>query len=252
MKRISVALLFLISGLARAEWTSSGYTSSNDLSVYVESKFEPPSPRMAGNFGAGLQSLRRGQPGLRRYVYERTSLQYFGYDVAAEPLESTGEYRVTFSSLSLTPEEIKLPNPSAWKMFPPPVFPAPQIVHDGDTIAIDLFENPSTGQKFVDYIRVQRGSRAQSARSDCGSEGSGEAKLTCLSGKLDKANAALASKRTELQTRADASSQESLRRSEESWEKYRDETCQPLSTREKQLQCQLELTRSHVHDLKTY
>ncbi|MBV9083070.1 MAG: DUF1311 domain-containing protein [Acidobacteriaceae bacterium] len=252
MKRISITLLFAVSGVARGEWTSSGYTQSNGIAVFVESKLEPANPKPAGSFGGGLQSLKRGQPGMKRYIYERNTLEYFGYDLAVEPLEHTGEYKVTFSPLSLTPEEMRLPDPPAWKVLPSPVFPTPQIVHEGDTIAIDLFENPSTGQKLVDYIRVGRDTRSQTVLPDCISENSDTARTSCLSARLDEMNAKLATKMTELQARGDPSARESLKRTEEIWQKYRDETCQSLSNRLKQLQCQLDLTRSHVRDLKIY
>jgi len=31
------------------------------------------------------------------------------------------------------------------------------VLNAGDTVALDLFVNPQTGQKIVDYIRVQGG-----------------------------------------------------------------------------------------------
>ena len=34
-------------------------------------------------------------------------------------------------------------------------YPPPQIVFSGATIAVDLFTNPSTGQKIVDYVQIQ-------------------------------------------------------------------------------------------------
>src|SRR5262249_56611607 len=70
---------------------------------------------------------------------------------------SSGEYRFTFSPLRMTPkrrEEI-FDKVKGWSPLPIPQNPATQIVRAGDRIALDLFVNPQTGQKIVEYIRVQ-------------------------------------------------------------------------------------------------
>ncbi len=46
-------------------------------------------------------------------------------------------------------------NPAEWKTLPLPVYPAPQVVHTRDSISVDLWVNPDTGQKLVDYISFQ-------------------------------------------------------------------------------------------------
>jgi hypothetical protein len=72
-----------------------------------------------------------------------------------DPLEPANTYRVAFRPLSIGPEKMHLDEPIGWTLLPIPGYPAPQTVHGGDTIALDLFTNPATGQKIVDYIRIE-------------------------------------------------------------------------------------------------
>ncbi len=46
------------------------------------------------------------------------------------------------------------PDVTGWSQITISKFPEPQEIRDGDTIALDLLVNPSTGQKMVDYLTV--------------------------------------------------------------------------------------------------
>jgi len=181
--------------------------------------------------------------GIRRYLYKPDQHEYFGYDVVAERVDNSSEYRVSFRALSLTPDDLRLPDPSLWMLLPSPVFPEPQILHIGDMISFDVFENPKTGQKIVDYIRLER--------RTCEDVSEDQAKAACLSGLLDDAGRELAGRIAKAEAKPDAAVQESVRRSQQSWEKYRDDACKLLPTRVKQLDCQLTLTRDRIHEVKT-
>jgi hypothetical protein len=41
-----------------------------------------------------------------------------------------------------------------WTILPLPAIPEPHLFHDGDTLSIDLFVDPSTGDQLVDDIRI--------------------------------------------------------------------------------------------------
>ena len=72
-------------------------------------------------------------------------------------------YRVTFRPLTITPEKVDLDDPSSWTVVPLAGYPEPQIVHASETIALDLFTNPNTGQKITDYLTFQ--DRRQTAKA---------------------------------------------------------------------------------------
>jgi hypothetical protein len=71
----------------------------------------------------------------------------FGYDLQVERLPLGYDYRVTFRPLSV--------HPKVGADVPLPGYPEPQTVHSGATIALDLFVNPATQQKLVEYIHFQ-------------------------------------------------------------------------------------------------
>ena len=47
-----------------------------------------------------------------------------------------------------------LENPGEWKRLPLAKYPAPQLIHVGNVISIELWAAPDTGQKIIDYIRA--------------------------------------------------------------------------------------------------
>jgi len=47
------------------------------------------------------------------------------------------------------------PDVKDWRLLPVPRQLTSEVVRGGDIVALDLFINPSTGQKIVDYIKVE-------------------------------------------------------------------------------------------------
>ena len=121
---------------------------NNGANIRFTTASEPPS-RWAELLGGGV----RVPPGnaVNRYVHgpNRT----FGYDLEVELLGG-GQFRLTFKPLSSW-EKI---NSGGGQPLPPlvalPAYPPPQILRDGETLAVDVMTNPKTGQKIVDRIEV--------------------------------------------------------------------------------------------------
>jgi len=158
MKTVSVvlALGFSLPALAQSGRLMGGSAGRGNVLFSYETRLEPPSPPLAGHIGGGV---RGGISGMSRWMTESSRHVYFGYDLDIEPLQQPNTYRVTFRPLSLSPEKLGLENPPAWTLLPLPGYPAPQTVHGGDIIALDLMTNPATGQKIVDYARIQNPQR---------------------------------------------------------------------------------------------
>ena len=85
---------------------------------------------------------------------------FFGYELLIETVAATGQFRVTvralgeeyLQSLRARPE---FRNLSLHPNYNAAAFPtAPQLLGDGDTFALDVLQNPQTGAKTVDVIRV--------------------------------------------------------------------------------------------------
>ena len=243
MKATSLALMFMTCGVC---WSQSGFSgtvmnSNFGVTIEVESKLEPSKPEMAIPGKTGLSHLEGAKPGMRRFSTNTTTHEYSGYDMRIEAIEKNGTYRVTFSALTLKPEDLKLPEPGTWRMVPPPLFPPSQIVSLADTIAVDVFESPATGQKIVDYIRFKR--------DNCEQEGAGSSQIDCLNGLVQDARRSLTEKLTQMENTRDPVAATSIKESQQTWEAYRNAACANLTSEVKRLQCELKLTRSRAHDL---
>jgi uncharacterized protein YecT (DUF1311 family) len=241
---ISFALAVVTGGVC---WGQSGYSGSigpvGGVNITFQSKLEPPTPDHGFPGSSGIKSLGKNNPeGMIRYSTNKKTHEYFGYDMKVEPVDArAGTYRVTFGALTLTAEDLQLPDPQSWHMLPPPAFPPPQTVTTADTIALDLFENPATGQKIVDYIRLKR--------DNCDGESAGPGQVSCLNGLAQEERRSLEDKLTQLENNRDATTTASIRESQQAWEKYRDATCGSRGSEASRLQCEMKLIRSRMRDL---
>jgi hypothetical protein len=112
---------------------------------------DPPSSTLDQRFSAGASGRGSlvGQSFLRRYVLDDANHVYFGYELVVEQ-QQIGTFSATFRPLTPTPSEL-----SKGQLRPLPAMPQPRVVHDGDTISIDLFVDAATGEKLIDDIRIQ-------------------------------------------------------------------------------------------------
>ena len=153
MKRISALLIVQFTGIAWGQ-LASGIASSNGASVSYETRLEPPTPGISRSGGGTLTQNNV----IKRHLCDFAQKKYFGYDLTLEKLND-GRYRLGFSPLSITPQKMAeiFPEVAGWSLLPLPQSLVTQILLPGDTLALDLFVNPSTGQKIVEYIKVQGG-----------------------------------------------------------------------------------------------
>jgi hypothetical protein len=81
-------------------------------------------------------------------MMDKATNAIIGYDLLAEPAGAPDRFLVRIESLTKQPREGRL--------APLPKYPPPQIVKEGDTIALDLLVSPDGKQKLVDYITIAR------------------------------------------------------------------------------------------------
>jgi hypothetical protein len=123
--------------------------------------------------GIDVQMTARMQPGAalvpsgvrtsgvgryHRIVLDHGQRRYFAYDLLIEPRDASQALQIRVEPFSLTaPQlaEMKMVDPS-WTPIPLLKYPLVPDVRAGDTVAIDLLENPATGQKVVDYLVFKR------------------------------------------------------------------------------------------------
>ena len=134
-----------------AQVVMSGSGSDARMQFRYETRIEPEIPGQSPKgFGGGMVI----DTSFHRYVWDDSSRRYYGYDLSIEPM-SGGEYRVTFLPLSIEPDKARFKLSEGWAKLPLLRMPGPQIVRSKDTIAVELFSHPTTGQKIVDYLFVE-------------------------------------------------------------------------------------------------
>ncbi len=154
MKAGSLVLAIASYGAALAQngYLMNGSADWNGITLAFETVLYPSTPPMAEGFVGGNIT---DSSAIHRYLFYNSQQTYFGYDLFVEPVPKTEFYKVTFRPLSVAdPKRLEISHPESWKMVPLSGYPAPQTVHAGDTVELELFKNPATGQKIIEYVRV--------------------------------------------------------------------------------------------------
>ena len=159
--------IFLLTGfLAASAAAQTGVlggagTYSNDgwkfSCVYVAKPPLPPGQHLSiqGNTDVMHTNAEDGNPVVfHRFLTDPASKSYWGYDVVVEPLGETKSARLRFQPFSLRADQLpKEYHAAEFRNLGAPQFPS-QTFQSGETIAVDVLINPTTGQKVVDYIEV--------------------------------------------------------------------------------------------------
>ncbi len=136
-------------------------SDSNGIEVQMTARMEPGSARVPSG-------VRTGSVGrFHRVVLDRSQRRYFAYDLLVEPKDGSEALQVRIEPFSLSATELAemhMVDPS-WTPIPLLKYPLVPDVRAGDTVAIDLLENPATGQKVVDYLEFKRSNPAAAALS---------------------------------------------------------------------------------------
>jgi hypothetical protein len=108
-----------------------------------------------GASGLGQGGISMTGDTIHRVMANRLTGTYFGYDLTVVVSGSSGDYLASFQPLTNADVLLQhVTNGSALSLMPPPKYPAPQVVHDGDIIALDLMTSPDGKQKLTDYIQI--------------------------------------------------------------------------------------------------
>jgi hypothetical protein len=103
---------------------------------------------MGAGFGTSGNSMDHA-------IYDRAAQQYFGYEMTVLPGSDPGTRRVIFGPVNSARLEKALKAVAGdlpLNAARPPLFPAPQVVHSDDTIAMDLMVSQDGRERIVDYI----------------------------------------------------------------------------------------------------
>jgi hypothetical protein len=156
-KPILILLLLLSSAVRAAAQTS--VSGPNGIEVQLTARLEPGSARIP----SGVIAVNVGR--FHRVVLDASQRRYFAYDVLVEPKDGSQALQVRIEPFSLSATELadtRMVDPS-WTPTPLLKYPVVPDVRAGDTVTIDLLENPSTGQKVVDYLAFKPSNPAVAA-----------------------------------------------------------------------------------------
>ena len=120
--------------------------------IRFKSMLSSTTGRTPSGFGEGSMSLQGNT--LHRLMTDRVTSTYFGYDMTVAS-DGSGGFLVTFQSPTNLSELLKrVREPEKLSLLPPPKFPPPQSVRNGDTVELDLMVSPDGTQKLTDYIEI--------------------------------------------------------------------------------------------------
>ncbi len=156
--------LILLAGCAMAASSepgtfSDGTHSAAGWTLHYTAVARPPLP--AGQHVRIQTDATHTKSGMAPVVFHRfftdpVTKTYFGYDLVVEPFGQTGNASVRFQPLSLHAGQLPAQYASSdFKAVGLPRFPV-ESFKTGQIIAVDVLQNPATGQKVVDYVQVAR------------------------------------------------------------------------------------------------
>ena len=135
---------------------------------------DPASSPLLQLFGSATYRTKNGTDGrtfVSRYLSDQFNHVYVGYEMLIEA-QQPGTYLVTIGELGTSPLEMSIemasrlsprvratllpPNNAPWTHQPLPSIPQPQVFHDGDTISVELFVDPATGDKLFDDVLISK------------------------------------------------------------------------------------------------
>lgn len=91
---------------------------------------------------------------IHRVLIDEKSGIYFGYDFEIEPDLAKNEFRVSIKPLSLIPDERYEFNKYSGSELP--VYPDSVVLKEGETLELELLENPQTKIRIMDLIKVSK------------------------------------------------------------------------------------------------
>jgi hypothetical protein len=131
----------------------------NDTGLSIAFKAEKVSPNsnrktvLDDKFYSQMYVEKDGNKTLHRVISDRDSGLYFGYDLKVDFDSATGKFSLSIKPLSITPiMEKPLKDLAVGSLSS---YPETLDVEDGDTIKLDILEDPRTKAKIVDVIKVK-------------------------------------------------------------------------------------------------
>lgn len=149
------SFVFAFFGVVKAQ--KAIFYLDNGVSVAIKTQTTPPNETTEGYgniYGGGDSDGKI----FHRIMTDLKNKIYFGYDLSVEPLAERGKYTVSIKPLTKEPKDY-YNNASTQKYegFTArnlPQYPSGIILSEGDTLTLDILENPQTKSKISDVIVI--------------------------------------------------------------------------------------------------
>jgi hypothetical protein len=109
-------------------------------------------PDVVTHLRTGFTAFRwsSGKAEIDRFVWDAFRGHYIAYTLSVEMLAERGKYRASFGDSKTADSGIL---PGSGKHILPIRFPVPQLVNDGETVALPLYSD-GEGNEFTDYLHI--------------------------------------------------------------------------------------------------
>lgn len=146
--RVFLICVLLLTGIGFAQAQGSARGLANGITIATKTEVTPDNPANA-LFSSSDAASTSGNT-IYRVIKNEKDKTYFGYDLEVKEASEKGKYTVSIKPLS-SAKSVGIKGFTAKTL---PKYPDAIEVNEGDTIALDVMENPQTGEKVVDYIKI--------------------------------------------------------------------------------------------------
>jgi hypothetical protein len=155
MIRTSLLCIFAASAMAqmpgRVIMSGSGTLKSGVTIRFQSMLASTGAPTDHVGHGLGEGGIVDGIDTIHRFMVDHHNGTYFGYDLTVIPSGAANTFVASFHPPSHVAGML---GSSSLRLLALPKYPAPQIVHDGDTIAVDLMASADGKQTLTDYLEI--------------------------------------------------------------------------------------------------
>lgn len=116
------------------------------LEIGFETRIEPPGTPLPGGIVVGLDRAHH-------LIDDPAHKRAFGYDISLDAAEDGQSAQIRIERLNAPALKVGM---EGWTFLELPKYPVIPHVKVGETVALDLLVNTTTGQKVVDYITLRR------------------------------------------------------------------------------------------------
>ncbi len=136
----------------KAQQSSVRFKSGITIAIKTEIKSADSKNKTPGSFGYSV-STSTSENTMHRLLTDKKNKLYFGYDVTVIPQAEKDKFKVSIKPLSIDPNKL-LTNLDNLTVQVLPKYPDEILVGDGDTITLEILENPQTRVKVFDLIKI--------------------------------------------------------------------------------------------------